>query len=613
MKTTNNSWKIILFTSMLFISCTPSTKIYNMSDFGINPDTNVNISPLLKKAVTKIGKATKGSKKIILSFSPGRYDFHEKGSFTKNYYISNHDQSNPKKVGLAIENMCNIIIDGQGSNFIFHGTMLPIAIINSKHCSIKNLHIDFENPHIAQIQIKENTPESGTTFQTAYWVKCKINKQKLFETHGENWKYTPHMAIAFEENTKHLVYRTSDIYCELKDIRKLGNRTYQAPHWNNPRLIPGTVLVMRTWDRPTPGIFLSESYDSKLENVQVHYSQGMGLLAQMCENITLDKFSVCLRGKNDKRYFTTQADATHFSGCKGKIISKNGLYEGMMDDAINVHGTYLKVVKRLDNHTIIGRYMHPQTWGFKWGAINDTIQFINANKMDVIKTKHLITSIEPRNNKGHAKGAHEFVISFVSKIEPFINDNNNIGIENLSNTPSIYFANNTIRNNRARGSLFSTPRKTIIEMNTFDHTSGSAILLCGDCNGWYETGACREVIIRNNKFINSLTNLFQFTEAIISIYPEIPDLDNQKSYFHGQEEGGVFVENNLFETFDKPIIYAKSLNGLTFIKNTIKTNHDYPAFHSNNKRFFLQHVKNVLIKENTFEGGFNNKQDIRKE
>lgn len=284
-----------------------------------------------------------------------------------------------------------------------------------------------------------------------------------------------------------------------------------------------------------------------------------------------------------------------------------------MNDAINVHGTYLKVVKRLDNHTIIGRYMHPQTWGFKWGAINDTIQFINANKMDVIKTKHLITSIEPRNNKGHVKGAHEFVISFVSKIEPFINDNNNIGIENLSNTPSIYFTNNTIRNNRARGSLFSTPRKTIIEMNTFDHTSGSAILLCGDCNAWYETGACREVIIRNNKFINSLTNLFQFTEAIISIYPEIPDLDNQKSYFHGQEQGGVFVENNLFETFDKPIIYAKSLNGLTFIKNTIKTNHDYPAFHSNNKRFFLQHVKNVVIKENTFEGGFNNKQDIRKE
>ena len=44
---------------------------------------------------------------------------------------------------------------------------------------------------------------------------------------------------------------------------------------------------------------------------------------------------------------STQADATHFSSCRGKIDSRNGLYEGMMDDAINVHGTYLKIKQRL--------------------------------------------------------------------------------------------------------------------------------------------------------------------------------------------------------------------------------------------------------------------------
>ena len=75
----------------------------------------------------------------------------------------------------------------------------------------------------------------------------------------------------------------------------------------------------------------------------------------------LEKFGVCLKGDADPRYFTTQADATHFSGCKGKIVSCNGLYEGMMDDAINVHGTYLKVVKRVDDRTLVGRYMHGQS------------------------------------------------------------------------------------------------------------------------------------------------------------------------------------------------------------------------------------------------------------
>ncbi|KAA2284222.1 alpha-1,3-galactosidase B, partial [Acinetobacter sp. AB118710] len=75
-------------------------------------------------------------------------------------------------------------------------------------------------------------------------------------------------------------------------------------------------------------------------------------------------------------------------------------------------------------------------------------------------------------------------------------------------------------------------KKTLVENNRFDHTSGTAILLCGDANGWYETGSCHDIQIRNNTFINALTNMFQFTNAIISIYPEIPDLKNQQKYFH---------------------------------------------------------------------------------
>lgn len=104
--------------------------------------------------------------------------------------------------------------------------------------------------------------------------------------------------------------------------------------------------------------FLSHNTRTTIKNVKVHYAQGMGVLAQLCDDITMDGFGVCLKGENDSRYFTTQADATHFSQCKGKITSVNGLYEGMMDDAINVHGTYLKVIQQIDTHTLKARYMH---------------------------------------------------------------------------------------------------------------------------------------------------------------------------------------------------------------------------------------------------------------
>ena len=551
---------------------------------------------MVQKVIARIQAECKDGEAVILRFEEGRYNFHEKGCAEREYYISNHDQTNPKKVGLALEDMKNLTVDGQGAELIFHGRMLPVSLLRSENCTLKNLHIDFENPHISQVKVIENDPQKGIVFEPAQWVKYRITKDGFFETFGDGWTMRHNYGIAFEGDTKHLVYNTSDVYCPIKGVKEIAPRRILAPEWKDQRLVPGTVMALRGWYRPTPGIFLSHDVNTTIENVQVHYAEGMGLLAQLCENITLDKFGVCLRGENDPRYFTTQADATHFSGCKGKIVSRNGLYEGMMDDAINVHGTYLKVVKRVDDRTLVGRYMHNQAWGFEWGCIGDEVQFVRSNTMELIGETNRIASIRPYD-KEQIAGAREFLITFAEPVDAAINEKSGFGIENLTWTPEVLFAGNVIRNNRARGTLFSTPKATVVEDNLFDHTSGAAVLLCGDCNGWYETGACRNVIIRKNRFVNALTNLFQFTNAVISIYPEIPNLKDQQKYFHGGKDGDIVIEDNVFETFDAPILYAKSVDGLVYRRNVIKVNHDYKAFHPNQRRFWLERVTNVSIME----------------
>lgn len=582
----------------LVLSCTTLSahKVYEISAFGLKANSSKNASPVLQKALAKIKAEYKEGEKVILRFPEGRYEFHEKGAAVREYYISNHDQTNPKKVGIALEDMKNLTLDGQGSEFVFHGRMLPVSLLRSENCLLKNFSIDFENPHIAQVKIVENDPQDGIVFEPAPWVDYRIAKDSIFEAYGEGWTMRHSWGIAFDGDTKHLVYNTSDIGCPTKGASEVAPRRIHAPGWKDARLVPGTVVAMRGWGRPTPGIFLSHDVNTTIENVKVHYAEGMGLLAQLCENITLEKFGVCLKGDADPRYFTTQADATHFSGCKGKIVSCNGLYEGMMDDAINVHGTYLKVVKRVDDRTLVGRYMHGQSWGFEWGCPGDEVQFIRSNTMELVGKQNKIISIRPYD-KEQTEGAREFLITFQEPVDQVINEQSGFGIENLTWTPEVLFSGNVIRNNRARGSLFSTPRKTIVENNLFDHTSGAAILLCGDCNGWFETGACRHVIIRKNRFVNALTNLFQFTNAVISIYPEIPDLKGQQQYFHGGPEGGIVIEDNEFETFDAPILYAKSVDGLVFRNNTIKLNTEYKPFHPNRNRFWLERVTNVTIAE----------------
>ena len=569
-------------------------RVYDMKDYGLKANSSKNASVVFQKVLKKIRAEYQDGDSVIIRFQKGTYNFYEKGAAEREYYISNHDQDNPKKVGMPLEELKSLTLDGGGASFVFHGRMLPVSLLHSSNCSLKDFSIDFKNPHIAQVEIVRNDPKLGITFKPASWVNYRVSKDSIFEAYGDGWTVRHSWGIPFEKGTRRIVYNAGDRGCNTKGSFITDDGYVQAPFWKDETLTSGTVFVMRGWGRPTPGIFLSHNVNTTLTNIKVHYAEGMGLLAQLCENISLDKFNVCLKGNDDARYFTTQADATHFSGCKGKIISVNGLYEGMMDDAINVHGTYLKVIKKLDNQTLVARYMHDQSWGFDWGFPGDEVQFIASKTMELIGGKNQIKFIKPVD-KASVSGAREFEITFEEPLPDGVDENIDCGIENLTWTPEVYFAGNIIRNNRARGSLFSTPKKTVVENNLFDHTSGTAILLCGDCNGWFETGACREVIIRNNKFVNALTSMFQFTNAVISIYPEIPDLDHQVRYFHGGKKGAIQIVDNEFDIFDAPVLYAKSVDGLVFRNNIIRTNTEFKPFHWNKSRFLLERVTNVEI------------------
>ncbi len=573
-----------------------AVKTVDLSSRGILPNTGKDVGPALRKVINDLKINTKNSEQLRLTLKKGRYEFFSEGAATREYYISNHDQTNPKKVGITLEYINNIEIDGNGAELLFHGTMLPIAIAHSGNVKLRNISIDFDDPQICQATIIDNDSRQGIiTYRLAPWVKYQVRDSVLYYR-GDGWEHSARSGIAFDGNTRHIVYNTGDLSVGTTRVAELRPGVIRAKAWKDPRLKKGTVIAMRGGGRPAPGIFIDASHDLTFDHVKIHYAQGMGLLAQLSRNINLSHFGVCHRGKDDPRYFTNQADATHFSGCSGVINSKDGLYEGMMDDAINVHGTYLKIVDIKDALTLRARYMHEQSYGFDWGFAGDTVQFIKAQTMDLLSQKNIITAIKPIAKQGAIR---EFEISFKDSLSPDLDPKReNFGIENLSLSPAVNFTGNMIRNNRARGALFSTPRKVLVANNVFDHTSGSAILLCGDCNGWYETGSCRDVTIRNNKFINALTSMYQFTTAVISVYPEIPHLEGQQTYFHS----GIRIENNDFQTFDMPILYAKSVDGLLFKNNKITTNSDYAAFHKNKERIKLERVTAYEIKGNTLNG-----------
>ena len=120
-----------------------------------------------RRALAKIKKEVKEGETVTLRFQSGTYHFYPEGAAERTYYISNHDQDNPKKVGLALEDMKSLTIEGNGAEFIFHGQMIPLSLLRSTDCTLQNFSIDFANPHIAQVEI----------------VKMKKKKESPFNLH----------------------------------------------------------------------------------------------------------------------------------------------------------------------------------------------------------------------------------------------------------------------------------------------------------------------------------------------------------------------------------------------------------------------------------------------
>ena len=580
----------------------------HLSTLALQAGTTENCTPLLRKILEGLQpELEQGTDTLELLFSSGRYHLASEGAVEREYYISNHDHAGIRPIGLLLKGWRHVILRGEGSELLFEDRMLPIVLDSCQGVELRGLTIDYTNPQISQLRILRSDATHGMIFTPEPWVKWRIARKGKFETYGSNWQATPDHGLAFDPKTRELCYRTSDVLFPNRDIRQLTSKEAKkyrvkdsvsgailyAPRWRNAQLSDGTIFAARTGYRPQPAIFVSGCQDIRLHDITIHYAEGMGLLAQCSEDIALEGFHVELRPQGG-RYFTTQADATHFVACRGKISVERCRFENMMDDALNVHGVYLKVIAREGKHTLVGRFMHEQAFGFPWASVEDSVRLVTSRDIQGLEGVFHVRSISSAEGEA-LKGAREVRITFSEELPADYTPELQISMENLSRTPSVLFARNLVRHNRARGILINTPRPVLIEENTFDHISGSAILFSTDNNMWYESGQTREVTIRRNLFEDVLTSLFQFTSAVISIHPIIPDLAAQRHPFYGQGAGSIRILENTFRTFDTPLLHAISTDGILWRDNRIEPTTSYPKFHPNQKRFLFEGCRNIDI------------------
>jgi len=130
----------------------------SLNDFGIRPGTHEDAMPALLELLKTV-RQLPPQEPVEIFCEKGRYDFFEEHASRKICYISNHDQLEPeRRIAFLIEHRDRVTIDGRGSDFFFHGILIPFAFLHARSVFLKNLSVDSEFPQLHQFRILEVNP-----------------------------------------------------------------------------------------------------------------------------------------------------------------------------------------------------------------------------------------------------------------------------------------------------------------------------------------------------------------------------------------------------------------------------------------------------------------------
>lgn len=568
------------FLLVTLLSCNIGMKAQTVSvaDFGAVPSSRKSAVHQVKQAL----EACRQYESAVLVFPGGRYDFWYDGTLPDTV----------SQTAINLNGFKNLTIDGGGSEFVFHGRMAAMNVENSENITLRNFSIDWDRPLTSQAVVREVTGEYLEIGVDKSVYPCIIENGRLRFV-GEGWKSPVVHYLLFDRDEKEVVPMTRDsplgdiFEQEAREVAPGVVRLYgQRPF--TPDV--GTHIALYA-QRELHGIRLFRNRNTRLENINVYYATGSGIYSFMCDGLHFNRVNVQVN-ESKGRVFSSMADATYFPNCKGLVRIENCIHSGQADDWANFRGTYTKVERVSAPRTIhiSGKWGRPDNY-YQPG---DEVCFVHAASMQRGKERLLIEEVNAVNER-------ETRLTFAGKIPAFVDSG--YVVENMTWNPEVEVVNCVIpRRNRARGILLTTTERALFENNLFQ-TAGAAILVEGDTDVWYEAGAVRNFIIRNNVFENCLSSAepgtWNWGEAVICITPSHHPGSNSEEPYHQN----IRIENNVFRHYDYNLLYARSVRGLVFKDNRIEYTDAYRP-HGRQVNFYLDGCREVRIENNLYDADY---------
>ena len=593
--------------------------IVNVTDFGADP-TGVKDSAKAINDAILYAKSLKVP--TTIAFPCGSYTVYPENTSKRNLYISNTVGENPayvsKNIGILIEDMSDVIVDGMGSSLTYHGSQTEMASIRSTDVSFENFSTDWFAPGVLDLTVLKTGVANGQGYRdfklpagNSYTINGKTATflgEKSPVTGLPYWTQAPEDTAGWQNQIRDLATGKTlrqdsglPLWVNSTSVTDLGNDVMRVTY--SGATDPGgagQVYETRRHTRDTSAVFIWESERTALAGLTLHYMHGFGMVGQLSKDISFDRIMM-RTDPGTWRQTVGFADFLHMSGVAGKVQVTNSLFDNPHDDPINIHGTYVQVTK-IDRaaKTVVLRYEQSDTTGFPQFYPGNELRFVKRSSMlPAGVDSYTVATVAGPNGTDTTGNLREMTLTLDKElpadlaVETFV-------AENMTYTPEVYIAGNTFESVPTRGILVTTPKKVLIERNHFDQMGMASIYISADALGWYESSAVSDVTIRNNVFDRPASNY-----AAVWVEPF-----NTETVPGQTVHKNITIDANRFSLMPSgQLVNAKSVTGLRFTNNVV--NHYNPTTPvdpdavSSKPLFDFNGSAAIAISGNKYAPGFN--------
>jgi hypothetical protein len=487
----------------------------SVADFGAVPGSADSCL-----AFNRTIEAARARNASLLRIPQGTYHFHWDACVSAYIYASNTVMTPlpPRNIALWLRGLSNIVVDGEGSVLSMHGLMTPIVVDHSSNITVRNLTIDWPHPTVVEALVASSAPRAvDLVVHPAFDFTLTPQGGVIFDA-GEGWKLDGVHGLLSPASKSGGIGTLCQEYDPVADTTWRRNnllkgatvvavagspRTLRLIYTSDQEEVPaqGDGIWLRDAGRSDVGLLTQYSANVTYADVALHFMSSFGILSQFTRGALTFRNVTAHTSESSGLACACAADLLHFSGCGGTIIIEGGRFGGNQDDAVNVHGTHLRIVAQPSPRELVVQFMHPQSYGFRAFFPGDAVQFTREDTLEAFGAG-VVAAADMLLAQGCAADPSAMLPCQMHLLleAPLVADVR-LGsdvVENLAYTAATLSITGAVFSRiPVHGICMSTRGAVVIANNTI-HTHLSALIVADDAASWYESGPVTDVLFEGN-------------------------------------------------------------------------------------------------------------------